>query len=84
MIAPYLTFSVVNLFTPETLSLFRLKKDLNSNRLNIFLINGGKAVTLYSNMLNFRDGNKSFRLDGDLLKEMMSCNFHADHSSPQG
>ena len=33
-----------------------------------FLMNGGILVTLYSNMLTFRDSKKSFILDGDLLE----------------
>ena len=34
-------------------------------------------------MLTFRDSNKSFKLDGDLLKVMTNCIFNADHSRPQ-
>ena len=51
--------------------------------MNDFLINTGIPVTLYSNMLSFRDGNKSFKLDGDLLKTITKCNFDVHHSSPQ-
>ena len=36
--------------------------------MNDFLINTGVPVTLYSNMLTFRDCNKPFKLDEDLLK----------------
>ena len=31
-----------------------------------FLINEGIPVTLFSNMLTFKDSIKSFKLDGDL------------------
>ena len=65
MIAPYLASSLVNFFKPENKSQFRLKKDLNSTKMNDFLINGGIPVTLFSNMTTFRDGNKSFKIDGD-------------------
>ena len=58
-IAPYLASSLVNLFKPENKSQFRLKKDLNSTKMNDFLINDGIPVTLVSNMLIFRDSNKS-------------------------
>ena len=52
--------------------------------MNDFLINGSKPVTLYTNMLTFRDSsNKSFELDGDLLKTMTNYKFNATHSSPQ-
>ena len=40
MIAAYLATSSVNLFKPENKSQFRLKKDLNSNKMNDFLIHG--------------------------------------------
>ena len=61
LIAPYLTSSLVKLFKPENRIEFRLKKDLNSTKMNDFLINGGILVTLFSNMITFRDSNKSFK-----------------------
>ena len=61
MIAPYLASSLVNLFKPESKSQFSLKKDLNSTKMNDFLISGGIPVTLFSNMIVFRDSNKSFQ-----------------------
>ena len=48
-----------------------------------FLIHRNKPVTLCSNMITFRDSNKSFRLDGDLLKLTRNYKFNVDHSSPQ-
>ena len=83
LIAPYLTSSLVNLFKPENKSQFRLKKDLNSTKMNDFLINDGIPVTLVSNMLIFRDSNKSFKLDGDLLETMTNYDFNVDHSNQQ-
>ena len=83
MIAPYLASSLVNLFKPENKSQFRLRKDLNSTKLNDFLIHGSVPVTLFSNMITSRDSNKSFRLDGDLSKLITSYKINADHSSPQ-
>ena len=81
MIAPYLASSVVNVFKPENKSQFILKKDLNSTKMNDFLINEGIPVTLVSNMLIFRDSNKSFKLDGDLLETMINYDFKVDHSN---
>ena len=52
MIAPYLASSFVNLFKPENKSQFSLKKDLNSTKMNDFLINGGIPVTLFSNKIS--------------------------------
>ena len=46
------------------------------------LITGSIPVTLYSNMLTFRDSNKSFMLDGDLLETMTNYNFNVGHSEP--
>ena len=83
MIAPYLASSLVNLFKPENKSQLILLKDSNSIRMNDFLINTNIPVTLYSNMLTFRDSNKSFKLDGDLLKTMTNYNFNVAHSKPQ-
>ena len=83
MISPYLAFSLVNLLKPENKSQFRLKKDLTSTKMNDFLINGGIPVTLVSNMLIFRDSNKSFKLDGDLLETVTNCDFNIDHSNQQ-
>ena len=83
LIAPYLASSLVNLFKPENKSQFRLKKDLNSTKMNDFLINGGIPVTLFSNMLIFRDSNKSFKLDGDLSETMTNYDFNVSHSNPK-
>ena len=83
MIAQYLASSLVNLFKPENKSQFKLKKDQNSIRMNDFLINQCIPVSLYSNMLTFRDSNKSFKLDGDLLETMTNYDFNVNHANPQ-
>ena len=53
MIAPYLASSLVNLFKPENKSQFRLRKELNSTKMNDFLIHGNIPASLYSNMVTF-------------------------------
>ena len=83
MIAPYLASSLINLFKPASKSQFRLRKDPNSTKMSDFLIHGNTPVTLFSNMITFRDSNKSFRLEGDLLKVVTNYKINADHSSPQ-
>ena len=83
LIAPYLASSLVNLFTPENKSQFRLRKDSNSTKMNGFLMHGKIPITLFSNMITFRVTNKSFRLEGDLLKLITSYKFNVDHSRPQ-
>ena len=83
MISSYLASSLVNLFKPENKSQFRLKKDLSSTKMNDFLINKGIPVTLVSNLLIFRDSNKSFKLEGDLLETITNYDFNVDHSNQQ-
>ena len=48
-----------------------------------FLINTAIPVTLYCNMLTYRDSNKSVELDGRLLKTTTHYNFNVIHSDPQ-
>ena len=83
MIAPCLAFSLVNLVKPGNTSQFILIKVPNSVGLNNFLINGGVPVILYRNMLTFRDSNKSYKLDGDLLKTSTDYNFNVAYCNPQ-
>ena len=83
MIARYSTSSLVNLFTPENTSQFSLVKDPSSIRMNDFLISRSIPVILYSKMLTFRDSEKSFLLNGDLLKTITNVNFNAIHSNLQ-
>ena len=83
LISPYLAFSIANVFKPENKSQFRLKKDPNSSKMNDFLMNNGIPVTLFSNILTFRDSNKVFKLDGDLLESMTNYDFNVDHSNQQ-
>ena len=83
MIAPYLASSSVNFFKAENKSQYILSKYHNSIRIKDFLIHEKIPVTLYSNMLTFRDSNKSFNRDGDLLKMMTKYKFNVVHSNPQ-
>ena len=83
MIASYLASSLVEVFKKDNKSQFRLRKDPNSTKLNDFLIHGTIPVTIFSNMIVFRDSNKSFRLEGDLLKVITNHKFIVDHSNQQ-
>ena len=83
MIAPFLASSLVIVFKPGNKSHYKLMKDQNSNRKNDFLITTIVPVTLYSNILIFRDTNESFDIDGDLLKTMANDNFNVGHCNPQ-
>ena len=83
MIAPYLSCSLVNLLKPENKSQLKLIKDHFSVKMNDFLINTSIPVTLYSNMLTFRDSDKSSKLDGYLLETITNYDFKIDHSNQQ-
>ena len=61
MVAPCLASSLVNLSTLENKSQFKIITQSNSiNRID-FLTNGSIPVTLYSNMLTFRDSKNYFK-----------------------
>ena len=49
----------------------------------IFFINGCIPITLFSNMLTFRDSNKPFKLDGALSEAMTTFDFNVSHSNPK-
>ena len=83
MIDLHLATSLVNLFTLENTLQFKKIKDQNSNSMNDFLIIASIPVTQYSKILTFRDSNKSFKLDGGLLKAMTNYNFNVAPSTPQ-
>ena len=83
MIASYLALPLVEVFRKDNKSQFRIRKDPNSTKLNDFLIHGSIPITIFSNMITFRDSNKSFRLEGDLLKVITNYKFNVDHSNPQ-
>ena len=83
MIASYLALPLVEVFRKDNKSHFRIRKDPNSTKLNDFLIHGSLPITIFSNMITFRDSNKSFRLEGDLLKVITNYKFNVDHSNPQ-
>ena len=82
MIARCLASSLVNGFKPETKSPFILIQDLNSTMLNVFLVNGCIPVTIFSNMLTFRDNIKSFKLGGGVLETMTNYDSNDNFSNP--
>ena len=81
LIASYLALPLVEAFKKDNKSQFRIRKDPDSTKLNDFLIHGKIPVTIFSNMITFRDSNKSFRLEGDLLKVITNHKFNVDHSN---
>ena len=83
IIASYLASSLVEVFKKDNKSQFGLRKDPNLTKLNDFLIHGTIPVTIYSNMITFRDTNKTFGLEDDLLKVITNHKFNVDHSNLQ-
>ena len=63
---------------PENSSQFKLVKDSNSNRVNDLNINKTIPITLYNDLLTFRDTGKEFELKGDLLKMITNKNYNVD------
>ena len=81
ILATYLMSPLSKITNPENTSQFRLEKDHNSNRVNDLLMKNKIPITLYGNMLTFRDTNKQFELTGDLLEMITNKNYNVDHAS---
>ena len=78
IIASYLLSPPSKFANLEHTSQLKLVKDSKSNRVNDSLINKTIPVTLYSNLLIFRDLNEKAELEGDLLKMITNQNYTDD------
>ena len=81
ILATYLMSPLSRITNPENTSQFKLVKDPSSNRINDLKINKTIPITLYGNMLTFRDTNKQFELKGDLLEMITNSKFNVDLAS---
>ena len=81
ILATFLMSSLSRITNPKNSSQFKLVKDHNSNRVNDLKINKTIPITLYGNMLTFRDTNKQFQLKGDLLEMITNSKFNVDLAS---
>ena len=81
ILATYLMSPLSILTNPENTSQFKLVKDHNSNRINDLKINKTIPITLYGNILTFRDTNKQFELKEDLLEMITNSKFNVDLAS---
>ena len=81
ILASYLLSPLSKITNPENTTQFKLVKDSNSNRVIDLKINKTIPITLYNNMLTFRDTGKEFELTGDLLKIITNKNFNVDRAS---
>ena len=81
ILVTYLMSPLSRITYPENSSQFKLVKDSSSNRVNDLKINKTIPITLYGNMLTFRDTNKQFELKGDLLEMITNSKFNVDLAS---
>ena len=81
ILATYLMSPLSRITNPENTTQFKLIKDSTSNRVNDLKINNSIPITLYNNLLTFRDTNKQFELKGDLLKMITNKNYNINHAS---
>ena len=75
--------SLIEVIKSDNKGQFRLTKDPNSTKTNDFLINEKVPVTIFSNMLTFRNTKKVFKIEGDLYKVITDYKFNVDHSNQQ-
>ena len=83
ILAKYLMSPLSKTTNPEKTSQFKIVKDSSSNRVNDLKIHNSIPITLYGNMLPFRDTNKQFELKGDLLEKIFNSKYNADLASLQ-
>ena len=81
ILATYLMSPLSKIINPENETQFKLIKDPNSNRVNDLLMKNKIPITLYGNMLTFRDTNKQFELKRDLLKMITNTKYNVNLAS---
>ena len=81
ILATYLMSPLSKTTNLENTSQFKLVKDLNSIRVNDLKVNKTIPITLYGNILTFRDTGKKFELSGDLLEMIFNSEFNVDLAS---
>ena len=68
ILASYLMSPLSKITNQENTTQFTLVKDSNLKRVNDLKINNTIPITLYNNMLTFRDTGEEFELKGEFLK----------------
>ena len=81
IIASYLLSPLAKIFNPENTTQFKLINDSTSDRVSDLKINNSIPITLYNDILTFRDTGKEFELKGDLLKMITNKNYNVNHAS---
>ena len=83
IIAPYFLSPLSEISNPEKNSQFKLVKDSGSDRVSDLLMHNTIPVTLFDNLLIFRDTNKEVELQGDLLKIITNKCYNVDLANLQ-
>ena len=78
ILASYLMSPLSKITNLENTTQFKLVKDSTSNRVKDLKINNSIPVTLYNNLLIFRDTGKEFELKGDLSKLITNTNYNVN------
>ena len=78
ILATYLMSPLSRITNPENTTQSKLVKDSSSNRVNDLKINNTIPLTLYGNILPFRDTGKKFELKDDLLEMITNNKFNVD------
>ena len=81
ILASYLMSPLSKINIPENTTQIKLVKCSSSNRVNDLLMHNTIPITLYNNLLTFRDTNKQFELKGDLLKRIANKKYNFDLAS---
>ena len=81
ILASYLMSPLSKITNPENTTQFKLEKDRNSTRVNDMLMKNKIPITLYGNMLTFRDTGREFVLERDLLKMITNKNYNVNLAS---
>ena len=81
ILATYLMSPLSRITNPENTTQFKLVKDSISNRVNDLKIKNSIPITLYNNMLTFRDTGKEFELKRNLLKMITNENYNVNLAS---
>ena len=81
ILATYLISLLSKITNLENTTQFKLVIDPRSNRVNDLKINKTIPITLYGNILTFRDTGKEFELAGDLLLMITNTKFNVHLAS---
>ena len=81
ILATYLVSLLSKCSIPEDTTQYKLLKDSNSNRVDNLLKHNTLPITLYNNLLTFRDTGTEFELQGDLLKMITNKIYNVDLAS---